>query len=54
MEVQNPSASWLSDIEVFKVLQESKETRNPGIKLPENILTVEFEVIDKGEGEYYN
>lgn len=45
MEVQNPSAAWLSDFEVFKFLQECKESRNPGIKLPENILTVEFEVL---------
>lgn len=44
MEVQNASAAWLSDFEVFKVLQESKEKRLGGIKLPENILTVEFEV----------
>ena len=44
MEVQNSSSAWLSDFEVFQLLQESKETRNSGIKLPENILTVEFEV----------
>lgn len=46
MEVQNPSSAWLSDYEVFQVLQTSKETRNSGIKLPENILTVEFEVFE--------
>lgn len=44
MEVQNASSAWLSDFEVFQVLQQSKVSRNAGIKLPENILTVEFEV----------
>jgi hypothetical protein len=45
MEVQNASSAWLSDFEVFQALQQSKEQRSPGIKLPENILTVEFEVL---------
>ena len=44
MEIQNPSSAWLSDYEVFQLLQGSKESRNAGTKLPENILTVEFEV----------
>ena len=47
MEVQNASSAWLSDFEVFQILQTNKETRNSGIKLPENILTVEFEVTRK-------
>ena len=50
MEVQNASSAWLSDFEVFQVLQQSKETRNIGIKLSENILTVEFEV-NHGESQ---
>ena len=44
MEVQNSSSAWLSDFEVFQTLQNNKEQRSLGIKLPENILTVEFEV----------
>jgi hypothetical protein len=51
MEVQNASSAWLSDFEVFQVLQQSKETRNSGIKLPENILTVEFEVNNQNSEE---
>lgn len=54
MEVQNASSAWLSDFEVFQVLQESKKSRNPGIKLPENILTVEFEVTNHRAYELYS
>lgn len=44
MEVISSSSAWLSNYEVFRHLQDSKTTRGNGVKLPENILTVEFEV----------
>jgi hypothetical protein len=48
MEVIDPSSSWLCDFEVFKHLSESKQSRNPNVRLSENILTVEFEVRREG------
>ncbi len=44
MEVIDESSSWLCDYEVYKHLSDAKSSRNQNVRLPENILTVEFEV----------